>query len=90
MLSKSLIQFSVDGWSCVPSLLRRKLKEMFLLLNRNLLTNLVILRHLLWETFLDNSLVPQSCLTLWDPMDCSTPGSSVLHYLSELAQTYVH
>ena len=22
-------------------------------------------------------LVPQSCLTLWDPMDCSPPGSSV-------------
>ena len=21
------------------------------------------------------SSVPQSCLTLWDPMDCSTPGS---------------
>ena len=24
MLSKSLIQFSVDGWSCVPSLLLEK------------------------------------------------------------------
>ena len=22
-------------------------------------------------------LVTQSCLTLWDPMDCSPPGSSV-------------
>ena len=31
-----------------------------------------------------------SCLTLGDPTDCSTPGSSVLHYLSELAQTHVH
>ena len=32
----------------------------------------------------------KSCLTLCDPMDCSTPGSSVLHYLPELAQIYVH
>ena len=34
--------------------------------------------------------VAQSCLTLCDPMDCSTPGSSVLHYLLEFAQTHVH
>ena len=25
-----------------------------------------------------------------DPMDCSLPGSSVLHYLHEFAQTHVH
>ena len=29
-------------------------------------------------------------LTLWDPMDCSTPGFPVLHYLPEFAQTQVH
>ena len=34
--------------------------------------------------------VPQSCLTLCDPMDCSTPGFPVLHHLPELAQTRVH
>ena len=28
-------------------------------------------------------------LTLWDPVDCSPPGSSVLHYLLEFAQMYV-
>ena len=26
-------------------------------------------------------LVAQSCLTLYDPMDCSTPGSSLLEIL---------
>ena len=31
-----------------------------------------------------------SCLTLWDPMDCSMPGFPVLHHLPELAQTHVH
>ena len=34
--------------------------------------------------------VPKSCLTLCNPMDCSTSGFSVLRYLPELAQTHVH
>ena len=34
--------------------------------------------------------VAQSCLTLWGPVDCSTPGFPVLHHLLELAQTHVH
>ena len=34
--------------------------------------------------------VAQSCPALCDPMDCSTPGSSVLHHLQELAQIQVH
>ena len=34
--------------------------------------------------------VPQSCLNLWDPMDCRTSGFAVLHLLPELAQTHVH
>ena len=36
------------------------------------------------------SSVAQSCLTLCDPMDCSTPGFPVLHQLPELAQSQVH
>ena len=36
------------------------------------------------------SLVSQSCLTLCDPMDCSTPGFPVQHQLVDLAQTHVH
>ena len=34
--------------------------------------------------------VAQSCPTLRDPMDCSTPGFPVLHHLPELAPTHVH
>ena len=34
--------------------------------------------------------VTQLCLTLCNPMDCSTPGFPVLHHLPELAQIYVH
>ena len=36
------------------------------------------------------SSVTQSCLTLWDPMDRSTPGFPVHHQLLELAETHVH
>ena len=36
------------------------------------------------------SLVIQSCLTLCNPMDCSTPGFPIHHQLLELIQTHVH
>ena len=34
--------------------------------------------------------VTQSCLTLCNPMDCSTPGLPVHHQLLEFTQTHVH
>ena len=36
------------------------------------------------------SSVTQSFLTLWDPMDCSTPGFLVHHQHPEFAQAHVH
>ena len=38
------------------------------------------------------SVVVQSLshVTIWDPMDCSMPGFTVLHHFPELAQTRVH
>ena len=36
------------------------------------------------------SSVTQSCPTLCDPMNCSTPGFSVHHQLLEPTQTHVH
>ena len=36
------------------------------------------------------SSVVQLCLTLCDPMNCSTPSFPVHHQLPELAQTHVH
>ena len=35
-------------------------------------------------------VVTQSCPTLCDPMNWSTPGFPVFHYLPELAQTHIH
>ena len=42
------------------------------------------------ERVIQFSSVAQSCLTLCDPMDCSTPGLPVHHQLPEFAQTHVH
>ena len=36
------------------------------------------------------SLVAQSCLTLFEPMGCSTPGFPVHHQFPELVKTHVH
>ena len=41
----------------------------------------------IWTQF---SSVTQSCPTLCEPMDCSTPGLPVHHQLPELTQTHVH
>ena len=34
--------------------------------------------------------VNKSCPNLWDPLECSTPGSSVLHYFPEMVQIRIH
>ena len=34
--------------------------------------------------------ITKSCLTLWDPMDCSMLGFPILHYLLLFAQTRIH
>ena len=36
------------------------------------------------------SSVAQPCPTLFDPMNCSTPGLPVHHQLPEFTQTHVH
>ena len=39
---------------------------------------------------IESSSAAQSCPTLCDSMDCSTPGFTVHHHLLELSQTHVH
>ena len=63
------------------------------------LTNLEVLHTPCFSNFMEASpqrhcccccSVTKSYRTLCDPMDCSTPGSSVLHSLLEFAQVHVH
>ena len=41
-----------------------------------------------FDTFFVIVVFQSLSLTLWNPVDCHTPGSSVLHYLLELAQIH--
>ena len=47
-----------------------------------------------WRSYLEMyqccCSVTKTFLTLCDPVDCSTPGFPVLHYLQDFAQTHVH
>ena len=43
-----------------------------------------------WLIHVQFSSVAQSCPTLCDPMNCSTPGHPVHHQLPEFTQTHVH
>ena len=52
--------------------------------------NFLLFAYILYLTWLCCCAVAQSCLTLCDPMDGSTPGFPVLHHLPELAQPCVH
>ena len=56
------------------------------------LGNAAIERKLKYRTVqsVQFSSVSQSCLTLWDPMNCSMPGLPVYHQLPEPTQTHVH
>ena len=42
------------------------------------------------DAYLLEVLVSQSCPTLCDPMNCSTPGLPVHHQLPEFIQTHIH
>ena len=49
--------------------------------------------HFTWDIYqfsVQFSSIAQSCLILWDPMNCSTPGLPVHHQLLEFTQTHVH
>ena len=47
--------------------------------------------QLLWHQWLGHCYsVTKLFLTLYDPMNCSTPGFPVLHHILELAQLHVH
>ena len=67
----------------VPVLLSASLWVSFWSILKMLIIKSVFCFSCSWSVF-------KPYLTLCDPINCSTPGSSVFHYLPELAQTYVH
>ena len=74
------------GWLPFPGMYSNQIQNQFLKLSLTF-SNVICL---LWTCLTPFSSVAQSCLTLCNPMDCSTPGFLVHHQLPELAQTHVH
>ena len=54
------------------------------------LTSFIKIHNYISYTSDQFSSVAQSCLTLCDPMNCSTPGHPVHNHLLEFTQTHVH
>ena len=59
--------------------------------SKNFIVSGLILKYLIHLEFIFVLCcsVAKPCLTVCDPMDCSTPSFPVLHYLPEFAQTHV-
>ena len=58
-----------------------------------LLTKICIVKAMAFPVVMygcEKMLAAQSCLTLCDPVDCSTLGHPVHHQLPEFTQTHVH
>ena len=66
-----------------------KLFQVYSLLSLSQSCNQLVLQRTILP-FIQFSSVAQSCLTLCNPMDCSTPGLPVHHQLTEFTQTHVH
>ena len=78
---------SVLSIRCVVYLrLLKKKKKGFKKIN----TQGMFLVKLLFHFYICFSSFTQSCPTLCDPMNCSTPGLPVHHQLPEFSQTHVH
>ena len=55
-----------------------------------MLLSVILKIHLRFHRYQVKFSSAQSCPTLCDPMDCSTPGLPVHHQLPEFTQTHVH
>ena len=90
---KSYFIFKCQGYGYICSLLSKTQRSCRKCGWRwNSISALFSLNTVLWyrAAAVQFSSVTQSCPTLCDPMDCSTPGFPVHHQLPELAQTHVH
>ena len=75
---------------CLQSLLRLVSIELVMPSNHLILCLPLLLLSIFLSIRVFFNELALCCLTLWDPMDCSTSVFSVLHHLTEFAQTHVH
>ena len=99
--SASVLSMSFQGWSpleltVLTSVLSKESQESSPSPQFKSINSLVPLSDLYRDYWKNHSFdcqfssVTQSCLTLSNPMDCSTPGFPVRHQLPEPIQTHVH
>ena len=81
------ILFMVSWWTKVSNFNTGKLINLSFMVRLSLVSYLASL-SVSWVLLLCS--VAKWYPTLSDPMDCSTPGFPILHYLLEFAQTHVH
>ena len=75
-------------WGCLKVCLQQGASEFYLKVLIQLKTDFTANR--ISVEVLQFSSVTQSCPTLWDPMNRSTPGLPVQHQLPKYTQTHVH
>ena len=87
------VSFSIIPSKEIPGLISFRMDWLDLLVVQGTLKSL-LQHHSSKASILQHSVqfssVTQSCPTLCDPMNCSTPGLPVHHHLLEFTQTHVH
>ena len=91
-----LIHFHLEVTSGGKVFVIQKIAKLIIFLyysdSQNLYEVTIFISEILWPCNCDSvqfSSVAQSCPTLWDPMNLSTPGLLVHHQLPEFTQTHV-
>ena len=64
----------------------KRVSSLKVLWNQSLVSGSCKMQVKIHELYCCCCSVTKSCLTLWDPMDCSTPDFPTLHYRPEFAQ----
>ena len=80
----------VSGFSCMLVIFSAQTSELPQIDLRVFYIDCIIHISVLFLETGDSFSSVQSCLTLCDPMDCSTPGLPVHHQLAEHTQTHAH
>ena len=91
-LSMGILQARILEWVAMPSSRgsSRPSDQIHVSCGSHIISRFFTAETLGKPSFYVFSSVAQSCPTLYNPMNCSTPGLPVHHQLPEFTQTHVH
>ena len=90
MASGPITSWQIDGETVYRDFIFWAPKSLQMVIAAMKLKDHCSLEEKLWPTSVQFSLVTQSCPSLCDPTDHSTPGLPVHHQLREFTQTHIH